>query len=197
MGLNYYITFIGEEIALRLVQQEFIARLLQPFFIFSLALCSWLKTQNDCFSALYETSIFAEGVGNKIGEHNFNWMLNHTNRTKLTFCGNRKLLLKNAGCQGSFSGRGMPVLNLAWWQWWNYDFPDRDDCQNKVTEFWYWTAYILVKVMLTVITIQPKNVYWLKPGRSSFFSHMYYQSECSWCQRGSSEGDDSENLDRS
>ena len=72
MGLNYYITFIGEEIALRLGQQEFIARLLQPFFIFSLALCSWLKIQNDCFSALYETSVFAEGVGNKIGEHNFN-----------------------------------------------------------------------------------------------------------------------------
>lgn len=37
-GLNYVI-FIGEEIALRLVQLEFIAGLLQPFCIFGLALC--------------------------------------------------------------------------------------------------------------------------------------------------------------
>ena len=49
MSLNYYVTFLGEEIALRLVVQEFIAGLFQPFCIFGLVLCSRLKIQNDYF----------------------------------------------------------------------------------------------------------------------------------------------------
>ena len=39
------------------------------------------------FSALFETSVLAEWVGNKIGKHNVNIILNHTSRTK-------KLLIK-------------------------------------------------------------------------------------------------------
>ena len=74
----------------------------------------------------------------------------------------------------------MSLLNLEWWQWWYCDFRDRGDCQNKVTEFWYWMTCILVKVMLTVITNQPENVYWLKPDSISFFSCLYYQSKCPW-----------------
>lgn len=81
-GLNYYVTFIGEEIVLGSVQQEFIATLLQSFCIFS---------QKWNAKLGIEISILVEKVGNKIGEHNFNSLLNHTDKTKLTFCDNRNV----------------------------------------------------------------------------------------------------------
>lgn len=62
MGLNYYVTFLGEEIALRLVEQEFTARLLQPFCIFGLALCSWLKMQNDYFLPFLKHQSWLKGL---------------------------------------------------------------------------------------------------------------------------------------
>lgn len=86
-GLNH-VYFIGEEIELRSVQQEFIATLLQSFCIFSQE-CN-AKSGTDF-------SVLVEEVDNKIGEQNFNLVLNHTNRTKLTFCRNEKLLPKNVG----------------------------------------------------------------------------------------------------
>lgn len=83
----------------------------------------------------------------------------------------------------SFSGRGMSLPNLEWWQWWCCDFWDRGACQNRGIEFWYWMTCVLVIVMLTVITNQPENVFWLKPNSISFFSCLYYQSKCTWCQK--------------
>lgn len=86
-GLNH-VYFIGEEIELRSVQREFIATLLQSFCIFG----------QECNAKLgTDFSVLVVEVGNRIGEQNFNLMLNHTNRTKLTFCGNEKLLPKSVG----------------------------------------------------------------------------------------------------
>lgn len=95
-SLNYYVIFIGEEIALRSFQQEFIATLLQSFHIFSQEWSAKLEV---------EISVLVEEVGDEIGEHNFNSLLNHTNKTKLAFCGNKKLLPKNVGPKEVFSGR--------------------------------------------------------------------------------------------
>lgn len=84
-GLNH-VYFIGEEIELRSVPQEFIATLLQSFCIFSPECNAKLGT---------DFSVLVEEVGIRIGEQNFSLVLNHTNRTKLTFRGNEKLLPKN------------------------------------------------------------------------------------------------------
>lgn len=114
-GLNYYVSFIGEEIEVKSVQEEFIATLLQSFFIFSqehnAKLGRRCKT-TALLSTLYETSILVKEVGHKIGECNFSLMLNHTNRDELTFCENKKLLPKNMGPKEVFPKVLILVLDL-------------------------------------------------------------------------------------
>lgn len=80
------------------------------------------------------------------------------------------------------------LLNLEWWQWRDLTFPDRGDYKNKVR--------VLILDGMHASRSQA-NCYnkptwhWLKSDRSSFFSYLYYQNECSWWQRGSAESGDS------